>query len=1013
MVFLAFTGYGQTVEVKGNVTDAQGEPLIGVSVLQQGTTNGTVTGADGDYRISVPADATVRFSYVGYLSQEVKVGKRTRVDVRLVDDTQALEEVVVVGYGIQKKSSVTGAISQIKSNDIESRTITNVEQALQGKAAGVQVVQTSGSPGASQIIRVRGYSSNTTSDPLFIVDGLRVPIANVSRIDPNNIETMEILKDAASAAIYGSEAGNGVVLITTKMGKKGTSSIAYDFQYTSNSLARIPKVMQAHDFIDYLLESKLRMQEQIDAVWDGKTDTDWADVAFENSFMTRHNLNMQGGNDKGSYFLSLGFLDNDGIIKGDRDVFNRLSATVNADYQLKTWLKVGTNIGFEKYKRRNVSENSEYGSLLAAVLNADPLTPNLYEPGHLPAFMNDLLNSGHRLLTNEDGKYYGISQILQGEQVHPMILRDRVDSTSDGFNLRGVLTADFTPLKGFVYTSRLGFNSTIANSNSFSHIYYVNPTIRTEMNNTSQNMDNTLYYQWENFANYNFKIKEHDVTLMAGMAYSDMTSANLRGAGDKLIKTDPDFRYLDYVDATATKTVGGSYNNYSRKLSYFGRANYNYANKYLLQASLRRDAADSSVLPIAQRWGTFPAVSLGYIVSNESFFPEHTPVTQLKLRASWGQNGSLAGLSNFSYANSITSGAIYAFTTSVNYVPASYPNRLSNPELKWETSEQLDFGLDVNAFNNRLTATLDWFSKTTIDLIVQGTPPLETGNVASPVNAGNVSNKGFEVELGWRDVMNGFSYGIRGNMATLKNKVTYLDENISRLEGTTMHTYGAVSYFEKGYPVWYFRGFQMSGVDPATGDPVFVDQVNIDSNGDGVFDTTDGAINTEDKVMIGSAIPDFTYGLTLTAGYKGFDFTCFGAGSYGNDIFCGLTYRDDSNNLKVFFDERWTPGNPNAKRPRPAPSNMGFYMTSDAFIFDASFFKIKQIQLGYTLPVRLTKKIALNHARVYGSLEDFFTFTSYPGMDPEASAGSTTSMGIDKGSYPNSKKVLVGISLTF
>ncbi len=988
-------------KITGIVSESSGMPMIGVSVMIKGTSSGTITDVDGHYQVNAAPNATLVFSFVGFKPKEVAVAGRIKVDVIMTEETKALEEVVVVGYGIQKKSSVTGAISQVKSEDMQNRTITRAEEALQGKTAGVQIVSASGAPGSSPTVHIRGISSNGSSTPLFIVDGLRT--SDISAIDPNNIASMEVLKDAASAAIYGAEAGNGVILITTKAGKSGMSKISYDFQMSVNSLSNLPKVMNANEYATYMKEGGL-LNDAALSYWDGKTDTKWADVAFEDALMYKHNLSFQGGNDKGTYFLSLSSLSNDGIVKGSGDKYNRLSGTLNAEYKMKPWLKVGANVSIDRWTKNSVAnENTEYGGLIGGVLMMDPLTPAYYSKDNLPDFMKTAITSGYTLLTNSDGLYYGLSRYFQCTQIHPLLNRDAYTSNGSGMNAIGTVFGDFTPVKGLTVTTRLGFNGGYSNNRSYTKVYYANATmLNTNPTVTRTTMDN-LYYQWENFANYHFNINKHDFTTMIGMAYSDNTSTYQNGSGNPMIKDDILFADLSYLTSGATKTLAGT-ESYNRKFSYFGRLSYTYEDKYMLQASVRRDAADLGVLPVKQRWGTFPAFSAGYVISNEKFFPKSTPITNLKLRASWGQNGSLANLGGFQYNNSITSSGAYSYDASgaANYTVASYPNQLSNPNLRWETSEQLDLGLDLRAFKDRLTFSFDYFDKKTKDLITASTPPLEAGNTGSPINAGNVSNKGLEFELGWKDHIGKVQYSVKGNIATLQNKVTYLDPTITRIDGATVNL-KSVTAFEQGYPVWYFRGYQTKGIDSKTGEPIFVDR------------TDDGLINDNDKTKIGSGIPKYNYGVTVNLSYKGFDFTAFGSGAGGNQLMLGMirTDRPTGNRLEVYYTDRWTSANSNATRPRPNCNNEALYWQSDGVIFNGDYFKIKQIQLGYSLPGSILSKLAISSLRVYASLDDWFTFTNYPGMDPEASTNATNSMGLDKGFYPNSKKMVVGLTVSF
>jgi TonB-linked SusC/RagA family outer membrane protein len=948
------------------------------------------------------------FSYIGYDNREERINRRTTINVSLVESATGLDEVIVVGYGVQKKSSITGAIAQVKAEDMENRTITRPEQALQGKAAGVQVIQTSGAPGSSPQVRVRGYSSNASSSPLFVVDGVRM--SDIGGIDPNDIASMEVLKDAASAAIYGAEAGNGVILITTKRGAPGYMRVNYDFQYTGQTLARIPKMLNSSQYIDYMTEGGFFPLVDIMTKWDGVTNTSWVDETFETSNMQRHNLAVDGGNDKGTYYVSLSYLDNDGIVKGNKDTYKRLTATVNADYKIKNWLKVGSTNMVEKYDVKTVSENSEYGALLAAVLQLDPLTPYSYTLENLPSNMLNAMNSGRHLNTDGNGNYYSVSQFYTSEQMHPMIMRDRALSGNSGFNVNGSLYADFTPFKGLTFTSRFGYRLSSTHSSSVSLPYYGNSVQSRDYVEGNASNSTSIYYQWENFLNYNLQLGKHDVGAMIGISFQksqyNYTSGSLQANDeDAFTGNDPLFYYLNFASPSATRGVGGD-DTFTTKYSYFGRLNYNYDNRYFLQASLRADAPDLAYLPKENHWAYFPAVSAGWDISKEAFMESTTDwLSQLKLRGSWGQNGSLAALGGYMYSTDMGSVGNYSLAGGTNYTLGARPATMGNPDLRWETSTQFNIGFDARFLNQRLSFSMDYYVKKTTDLSVNGaTPSLTIGGVAPVINAGDVENKGFEFEVGWRHHVGDFHYSINANMATLKNKVTYLDKSIARLPGASFHTYGGITSFEIGYPVYYFYGFKLDGIDPSTGDPVFVDV------------TPDGTINDDDKTEIGNPIPKLTYGVTLNAAYKGFDVVVFGTGSQGNDIFNCINRPDypQSNKLKeVWYDGRWTKDNTNATKPRAGANNLDKYVTSSAMVYDGSFFKVKQIQLGYSLPKKLLQKAYISNLRVYVSLEDFFVFTKYPGFDPEASAGTVTSMGIDKGSYPSSRKTVIGVNLSF
>lgn len=1003
-----FLSAQEPMTVRGKIVDDQNEPMIGVSVLEKGTSNGVTTDLDGNYQLSVRQGSTLVFSYIGYVSQEHTVSSST-LNITMKEDVQALDEVVVVGYGVQRKSSLTGAVSSVKSEDMEARTITRAEQALQGKTAGVQVLSASAKPGASPSVRIRGVSSNGSSDPLYVVDGR---IANdIGGIDPNDIESMEVLKDGASAAIYGAAAGNGVVLITTKKGS-GSGKITYDFQYTSQSLGRIPKVMNAQEYKDYFIEANKITESAFDMYWDGKTDTNWVDVAFEKSSMMRHNVTYQGGGDTGSFYLSMSHLKNNGMVVGDADTYERLTGMVNASRKIKPWLEVGTNNQIEHYKTQSIAEGSEYGSLLLSVLQLDPLTKPLYSINDLPPHMASVYAQHPNMLGDGQGNLYGISAFTgNAEAINPLAMRDRSFTKYRGFNINGTTYLNFTPIKDFVFTSRLGYRLASTSSYGVSHDYYYHGTAKRDYIQVDASDGSPTYWQWENFLNYSRAFGKHNTSVMLGTSYSERrtfdVSGNKRGDDQNLgfLQDDPLFWYFEYATSDAAKDISGGEESYIRKLAYFGRLNYDYESKYLAQVSLRADAADLSVLPRTKRWGYFPAASVGWVISHEDFMQNTQKwLSHLKLRASWGQNGSTASLGGYLWNVSVGSTGHLAVgdNNGFYYINGYAPSATGNEQLKWETSEQTNIGVDARFLNNRLSVSADYFNKETKDLIVSNIKASTVvGNTFSPVNAGNIINRGIELEIGWQDRIGNFSYGIRGNIATLKNKVTYIHESLAAIDGATLVTYGAITRFEVGKPAWYFYGYKYTGVDKATGEPIFEDQ-------DG-----DNVITDNDKTEIGKGIADFTYGVTLTAGWKNIDFILFGTGSQGNDVYSGLNRVDyNLNQLTYFTQNRWTANNPNGTTPRAYATDYTKYMTSSGSVFDGSYFKIKQIQLGYSFPKSLLKKAAIENLRVYGSLEDFFTFTRYPGFDPEVT-GIGNALGVDKGSYPNSKKMVLGLTLTF
>ena len=993
----------QNVTVKGKVTDSRGEPVIGATVmLSSNQTVGTQTDLSGNYAINVPSSASLIYSCVGYATQTVAVAGRSVIDIVLAEDTEFLEETVVIGYGVQRKSDVTGAIASVKESDLENRTAIDVAQALQGKAAGVQIVNASGAPGAASSIQIRGYSSNSKTSPLMIVDGLKVN--DISYLDPESIASIEILKDAASAAIYGVEAGNGVVLVTTKSGQKGSGRVFYNFQHSIQNVAHLPDMMNAKEYMDYMVLAGAATPDGFG--YDGKTDTKWTDYMLETGHQDRHTVGVEGGNDRAKFYTSLSYTDNNGIVKGDKDIFRRLVGQINAEYKVKDWLTVGVNTTIDRSVRRAVSESSSISeSVMGAMFVHDPTTPYIYDDNAIPTRVQGMIND--KLPRDPNGHIYGISAFNETSYMwHPQAILDRSDTETQSFRTRGTAYANLMPLPGLVITSRFGFQGGYSHTNTYNHEVYISSKTNQAMS-ISGSTNDRLYYQWENFANYNKSFGKHDFTVMAGMSYQQTNTDNLRGTAYVLSSDDPNFRYLDNAVNNANMSIGGQ-PEVRANMSYFGRLGWSYANKYFVQANFRADAYDSSKLDKNHRWGYFPSVSAGWTVSNEPFMQgvkQALNLSFLKLRASWGVNGNVNALGAYQYASSLETNKNYGYNLNGTFLVGVRPSKvLPNPNIKWETSRQVDVGLDLRMFSERLTFSVDWYNKNTHDLLTSTTAPANTGAETVYVNAGLVNNHGTEFELGWKDTIGDFNYGISGNLSTVHNKVVK-GTSKDRVPGQKIWSSYDVTYFEEGYPLWYLRTFMVDHIDPQTGAAVYKDFNN------------DGAITPDDRDFAGSGIPDFTYGVTLNLGWKGFDLLVLGAGSQGAELLYAVTRADalQQNTLKIFYSDAWKNASSTGyKYPKPDSSDK-FYRCSNMRVYDASFFKIKQIQLGYTLPRKLVKKLAMSSLRAYVSLDDWFTFTKYPGLDPETShvGSSASGLGVDYGSYPISKKLVFGVNVSF
>ena len=817
-LFVCLGANAQNRNISGKIVDTTGQPVIGAAVTVVGNSRiGAATDMDGNFTLSVPAGSSISVESIGYKGQTFVVGNQSVFNITLEEDTEMLEETVVIGYGVQRKSDVTGAIASVKESDLENRTATDVAQALQGKAAGVQIVNASGAPGAASSIQIRGYSSNSKTSPLMIVDGLKVN--DISYLDPETIASIEILKDAASAAIYGVEAGNGVVLVTTKSGSKGSGRVFYNFQHTIQNIAHLPEMMNAKEYMDYMVLAGAATQDQF--AYDGKSDTKWTDYMLETGHQQRHTIGFEGGNDRAKFYASLAYTDNNGIIKGDKDIFKRLVGQINAEYKVKDWLTVGVNTTIDRSVRRAVSESSTTSeSVMGAMFVADPTMPWVYDdnslPAHVKLYMNDTLPR------DPDGHIYGISVFNETSYIwHPQAILDRQDTETQSFRVRGTAFANFTPIKGLVITSRFGFQGGYSHTNTYNHEVYISAKTNQSMSISGSTSDR-LYYQWENFANYTKSFGQHELTAMAGMSYQQTNTDNLRGTAYQLTMDVPNFRYLDNAVNTANMSVGGQ-PEVRANMSYFGRIGYTYANKYFFQANFRADAYDSSKLDKNHRWGYFPSVSAGWTISNEPFMQgvkSALSLNFLKLRASWGVNGNVNALGEYQYASSLESNKNYGYNLDGTFLVGIRPSKvLPNPSIKWETSRQVDVGLDLRMFNNRLTFSVDWYNKNTHDLLTRTTAPGNTGAEYVYVNAGLVNNHGTEFELGWKDTVGDFSYGISGNLSTVHNKVVK-GTSTDRVPGQKIWSSYDVTYFEEGYPLWYLRTFMVDHIDPKTGEVV-------------------------------------------------------------------------------------------------------------------------------------------------------------------------------------------------
>ena len=860
LLLIGVTAFAQPRPLTGKVVDKNGEPIVGAAVVVVGNNAlGTETNLDGVFSLMVPPQASITVSCIGYAEQTVAVAGRPVINFTLEEDSEFLDETVVIGYGVQKKSDLSGAVASVRSEDLKNRSTVDAAAALQGKAAGVHVL-TNGAPGEGATIRVRGYSSNGGSlSPLYIVDGLQV--SSIQYIDPSMIESIEVLKDAASAAIYGAQAGNGVVLVTTKSGQDGQVSVTYNGKATLQDFHGRP-MMNREELIRYLgyeygdtwVKGQMTQFDYSHPDYPGGViDTDWISAYTEPTWSQQHGISFSGGNKNGHFFTAINYVYDDGIVKGKKDVYKRLTAQVNADYNLFKWLQVGTNSSIEKWSTQSVSQRG-YGSSFEQMLVMDPMTPVYWlTPEEMTLSFKtvyDALEAGtsdiqYRLFRDDHGWFANTKYSdMEGSA---LAKRDASDSSNGGFNVNGTFFANLMPIKGLTITSRLGYRLNFGVSHSYSSPYWIGDRGSQKTYSISANASTGWYYQWENFANYLFNIGKNNFTVMAGMSYRETNSdgVNASSSGEDILKSyEPNFRYISYLLDDAPKTMSNAPSK-SASLAYFGRLIWNYDNRYQIQANFRADAFDSSKLPASNRWGYFPSVSAYWTVSNERFFKDNVNTSVfnfLKFRASWGRNGNISVLSGYPYTATISIGSSsYQYhVDEIGSVNGSAPSKLPNPNLKWETSEQLDFGLNARLFNNRLTFDMDYFNKQTKDLLFSVSIPSELGFSSVTTNGGNVLNSGWEFELGWRDHIGELNYNISANFSTLHNEVLALAEGStpSRRTDASSSNYQVETVFDVGYPIWYMNGYIYEGV--ASDGSAILKDVN-----------GDGDINSGDMTFIG------------------------------------------------------------------------------------------------------------------------------------------------------------------
>lgn len=1003
----AISIYAQEYTISGVVTSQQdGLPLPTVSVIIKNTTKGTVTDFDGNYTISnVQKGETLVFSYIGFETKEVVVNNSNAINVALTENVESLSEVVVIGYGSLKKREVTGAVSTVGSEVLEEIKPIKVEQALQGTVSGVNVTQQGGAPGAGLDIRIRGISTNGANGPLVIIDGYQ---GNLDILNPNDIETITVLKDA-QAAIYGTIGANGVVLITTKQGRKNSAPKVSVNSYTGfqETTRKLP-LLNATEYALLLNESYAAGGQAIPFpnVTGLGTGNDWQEEVFNEAVpIVNHDFNVSGGSEKITYSFSGSHLYQQGIIGPKKTDFRRNTARLSLGADLSDKIKVNANVIYTYLDRDAINDNG-LGSVLFNAINA-PATLSPYQT-----------NGDFSLVPNTPG--------LGIEIINPLAQIDNTFNDYDLKKLNGTVSLDYDIHKKVKLTSRIGFNTSNSEGKSFAkEIDYGGKVFDVQRSSVSQNAINDNNYSLDIFGTYNDVFADnHKVTLTLGTTIFKEFGNGLFATGFDIPNNDWAFADIALAEGTSDEGVRdvGSYAYDERRLSYFGRLQYDYKGKYLFSAMLRRDS--STKFGPNNRTAYFPSVTAGWVISDEGFMNNSNFIDFLKLRASYGVLGN-DQIGNNGYTSLLEGEATYIFDGSL--VNGQAIGVLSNPDLQWEEAKKLDIGLDLKFLGEKLNVTADYFINKRDNLLIQNIATSGITGIAAPgagsptVNAGEVENRGFELALGYSDKLSdNFKFNVNYNLTTLENTVLEVNNSTGYLEGGAFGVgQPATSRMEVGLPIGYFYGFQTNGIfqnqaevnahpsqsalgaEAAPGDIRFVDV-----NGDGVIDF-------DDRTNLGDPIPDVTMGLNLSLDYKNFDFKMYTFASIGNDMVRNYERTlSDVNRLNYVLD-RWTGEGTSNTVPRVTTAATSNNVFSDYFVEDASFVRIQNIQLGYSLPSKVLDKLGMTKIRLYTAVNNLYTFTKYKGYDPGASNGAPIGGGIDYGFYPIPRTYILGLNLNF
>ncbi len=1040
---LIFTTVGaQDLQIKGVVVSgSDSEPLPGVNiVMKNNTSTGTVTDLDGNFTLSVPINSILTVTYIGYKPQDVTVRNQSFLKIVLQEDAEALDEVVVVGYGIQKKSVVTASIAKVSADDLGKIGSTRVDNALKGLASGVTVTSSSGQPGAASQIRVRGIGTINNSDPLYIVDGMPIE-GGLDYLNPNDIQSIEVLKDAASGAVYGARAANGVILVTTKNGQLGKTTLTYDFSYGWQRPWKERDVLNATEYALLMNEGLMnsgQAPKYNDPYSYGK-GTNWQKETFNyDAPIMSNQVSISGASEKISYLLSLGFFKQDGIVGGNygRSNYERLTLRSNNSYTLfetqeRNWLnslKVTSNISYARVKSTGIDTNSSFGSVLGSALSLSPIL-SVYAEGQAAQDQLDYYSSNSDFTPMYDpnnGKLYTLAGADYNEMVNPLASLSLPGTKGWSHKFVANFTAELAIWGGIKFRTSYGADLSFWGSDGHTKLYYLTANNKATRSSVFSSSDRGTVWQLENMLTYDKSFGKSSFSVLLGQSAKKSNGFYLGGSRFGMIDPTGNKAYIDFCNGLAENGDMSIYGGASPKAtlaSMFGRISYNYAERYMLQFTLRRDG--SSRFGANNHYAIFPSVSAGWNITNEKFMENRLSwLNNAKLRFSWGKNGN-ENIGNFMYTVLTSTGNNYIFGANESMINGVKASGLANPDLKWEESEQYDLGLDLGFLNNALTVTIDYYKKTTNGMLMTMNIPSYVGESKPIGNVGKMENKGVELEASYRINRKNWSLRIGGNASYLKNKLIEYGnesgwENLDSFQGV-----GTITRAENGLPFPYFYGYKTAGIFQN------MNEINsyVHTNADGTTSVIqpkavpgdvrfvdingDGVINGDDRTKIGKGMPDWTYGVNVNFTYKGLDFSMLWQGTKGNDIF-DATRRTDisSSNLPEWILSRWTGEGTSNRIPRFVLGDNVNWQSSDLYVKDGSYFRLKNIQLGYTLPQKLTNQVFISNLRVYVAAENLLTFTKYDGFDPEISSGGT-SLGIDRGVYPQARTLSLGFNLTF